>query len=71
MRIRVQPEPVPETTRRYPRTLAEAFKQSEGYRRAGWYYPAPAPLMDRISWFIVIGLASWLLWIAYHAPKVT
>lgn len=60
---------VNEHSRRFPRTLQQAFKQSEGYRSTVWHYPAPAPLLDRLSWSIILGLAGWLVWWCIVTPK--
>ncbi len=53
-----------------PRTLQQAFPQSEGYRIA-LYCPAPRwARTDRICWAIVIALACLIVRWAYLAPKV-
>lgn len=60
---------VNEHGRRYPRTLAQAFKQSEGYRFSG-YAPPPKQHHSAVVWLVTLGLSGWFLWIATHAPRV-
>lgn len=67
-----------------PRTLAQAFPLSEGYRDAvgrlsgsGALIPGVMPrrglrawlTADRVSWLVIIGLACWVVRWACLAPK--
>lgn len=59
---------VNEHSRRFPRTMQQAFKQSEGYRFSGWKPLERDVWAERVSWTIAIGLLLWLGWAALHAP---
>jgi hypothetical protein len=67
-----------------PRTLKQAFPQSEGYRfaiegPAGEMLPLDGSIVrqrrrwltaDRVCWLMVLAGAGWLLLWAWNAPKV-
>ena len=61
---------VNETTKRFPRTLVDAFPDSEGYRD-GFELPREEPPLTTIfegaCWLLAIALLSWVAWAALHA----
>lgn len=77
---------VNEHSRRFPRTLRDAFKQSEGYRHAAGRVDESGAMIvedeppalglralitpDRVCWAIIIALGLWVVRWAWLAPKV-
>ena len=64
------PDDMP-TTRRFSRTLQEAFPISEGYRDA-IERPREPHMLRRVSettcWVLGVSMLVWLVWAALHAP---
>ena len=66
-----------EHSRRFPRTLQNAFPISEGYRDS---IEGPSPeeerariarrVVDLASWAIVVGFFAYLGWLSWTTPKV-
>ena len=71
--MRVHPETMPgelaETTRRYPRSLRQAFPISED-QRDGVEHVATSDrwsrLSDRVHWVVGCLLLAWLAWACFH-----
>jgi len=59
--IRVKAEPVNPTTRRYPRTLKDAFPVSENRRSAIETPPPRMRISDRVRWALAIATALYLV----------